>query len=116
MHRAAADQSVFHAIADPTRRAILDALRGGEATASDLMDAAAGERMTQPAFSQHLRVLREAGLIAARKEGRARVYRFNPEPLSEVAVWMSAYDKFWEQKLDALGAHLARVHGAKKQG
>jgi DNA-binding transcriptional ArsR family regulator len=111
---------VFHAIADPTRRAILDQLREGEQTVSELMEGALGRgaRMTQPAFSQHLRVLREAGLVVPRKEGRKRVYRFEAEPLGEVAMWMAAYDRFWEAKLDKLGEHLAAKKAAaqKEQG
>lgn len=93
----------FRAIADPTRRAILDELRGGERAAGEL-----GQRfpISQPALSQHLRVLRSVGLVVPRKEGRQRVYRLEAGPLLEVQRWLAHYERFWEQKLDALGQFL----------
>ncbi len=108
MSRAAADASVFHAIADPTRRAILDLLREGEQTVGAMMDALlrGARKVTQSAFSQHLAVLRSAGLVAAEKKGRHRVYSFRPQPLAEVADWIVAYDRFWSQKFDHLGKYL----------
>ncbi len=108
MSRVAADASVFHAIADPTRRAILDLLREGERTVSEMMSALlrGARRVTQSAFSQHLAVLRRAGLVASEKKGRHRVYSFRADPLTEVADWIVAYDRFWTDKLDNLGRHL----------
>ena len=79
---------VFRAIADPTRRALLDRLRAGELAVSDL---AGPFRMTQPAVSQHLRILRDAGLVRAEQVGRQRVYRLNPRPLRDVFDWASLY-------------------------
>ena len=92
MGRIAADASVFHAIADPTRRAILDLLREGERTVSEMMDVLlrGARKVTQSAFSQHLAVLRSAGLVAAEKKGRHRVYSFRAAPLTEVADWIVA--------------------------
>jgi DNA-binding transcriptional ArsR family regulator len=112
MSRIAADASVFHAIADPTRRAILDLLREGERTVSQMMDALlrGTRRVTQSAFSQHLAVLRSAGLVAAEKKGRHRVYSFRAEPLTEVVDWIVAYDRFWTDKLDGLGRYLDARH------
>lgn len=144
MARAAADHSVFHAIADPTRRRILDVLRDGERTVTDLMQVAGGgpvaagrartaaprrparghrrggearaeRRISQPAFSQHLAVLRRAGLVAARKSGRARVYSFRPEPLRQVLDWIAAYDRFWTDRLGRLGEYLDREDPRPRQ-
>lgn len=116
MSRAAADASVFHAIADPTRRAVLDLLRDGERTVGDLFEqvrqvVTGAARMTQSAFSQHLAVLRRAGLVRDRKEGRLRFYAFNPAPLTEVVDWIVAYEQFWDDKLDNLGRYLDQTHG-----
>lgn len=103
MHRKPADHDVFLAIADPTRRAILHRLANGEHTAGDL---AAPFSASQSAISQHLGILRDAGLVRVRAEGRQRVYQLRPAPLKRVQRWISHYERFWNQKLDALGAYL----------
>lgn len=90
---------VFRAIADPTRRALLDLLRTSDRSVNEL---AAPFRMTQPAISQHLRVLRHAGLVEPRQVGRRRLYRLNARPLREVGAWASPYEKFWQRKLTRL--------------
>ena len=109
MSRVLAHADVFLAIADPTRRAILDLLRAGEQTAGALFQNAASafRRMTQPAFSQHLAVLRRAGLVASEKRGNFRVYRLDPRPLNEVADWVAHYDRFWNEKLEGLDHYLS---------
>ena len=94
---------VFRAIADPTRRALLDRLRAKEMSVAEL---AAPFRMTQPAISQHLRVLREADLVRPRRVGRQQVYRLNAKPLRHVRDWAAHYERFWERKLGALGKYL----------
>lgn len=103
--RAAATSEVFRAIADPTRRAILHRLAGGPQSVTEL-----GEPfpITQPAMSQHLRVLRDAGLVAPRRDGRRRLYELNAKPLRAVAEWVEHYEKFWQQKLGKLGEYLDR--------
>jgi len=102
-------KAVFRAIADPTRREILDTLvNKHEESATELTK---DFDMSLPALSQHLKVLREAGLIAGRREGRQIFYRLNPAPLYEVARWIHPYEQFWKTKLDALNAHLRRRHG-----
>lgn len=108
MSRRTADYSVFHAIADPTRRAVLDRLRDGDECVSDLMEALRerGIQTTQSGFSQHLAVLRGAGLVAVRKAGTSRIYQLRVRPLAEVAGWIAEYDQFWEKKLDRLGQYL----------
>ena len=103
MSRAAAAADVFHAIADPTRRGLLDGLLAGEASVGQL---AAAFDVSLPAISQHLRVLREVGLVAERRVGRERRYRVQPEPLRAVVDWVQHFERFWNEKLDALGRHL----------
>ncbi|MBJ7519552.1 MAG: transcriptional regulator [Solirubrobacteraceae bacterium] len=91
-----APRDPFHAIADPTRRAILDQLRDGEMSAGDL---GAHVRITQPSLSQHLKVLREAGLVAARRDGRRRLYRLEPSALRVVREWIVEYEAYWDDRL-----------------
>ncbi|MBD2775223.1 ArsR/SmtB family transcription factor [Iningainema tapete] len=103
MSRLAASADVFAAIADPTRRAILDRLRTGEQPVKQLAEPFA---MSLPAISQHLQVLCEAGLVKIRKSGRQRLYSLNPEPLKLVSDWIGDYEQFWQEKLEALGNYL----------
>lgn len=100
MSRTASDDSVFQAIASPTRRALLDALVLGETTVSDLVDSL---DVTQSAVSQQLAVLKNAGLVEERAEGRFRHYRLRVEPLNEVDAWLHRYRRYMERQLDALG-------------
>ena len=98
----------FQALADPTRRAILDRLRRGDAPVTEL---ASGFAMSRPAVSKHLRVLREARLVRERRggaDGRQRVYQLTPEPLRDVAQWAMAYEAFWPANLASLKRHLER--------
>lgn len=103
MSRPAASADVFLAIADPTRRAILDQLRTGELPVKQLAEPFA---MSLPAISQHLQVLCEVGLVQMRKAGRQRLYRLNPEPLKQVSDWVADYEQFWQEKLAALNNYL----------
>ena len=103
MVRTAAVEDVFRAIAAPTRRALLDALADGDRSAGDL---GRPFRISQPGLSQHLRVLREVGLVKERREGRRRIYRLNPRPLRRVHAWVAAYERFWRRRLDALEQYL----------
>jgi DNA-binding transcriptional ArsR family regulator len=105
MSRPLASSDVFQAIADPTRRGILDLLAGGEQPVGVL---ARQFGVTLSAISQHMRVLREVGLVGVRRVGRERRYRLNADPLKEVSVWLTSYERFWREKLDALGEHLER--------
>ena len=116
MSRIAADASVFYAIADPTRRAVLDLLRDGERSVGSLMEGLAKgpwklARLTQGAFSQHLGVLRRAGLVEVEKSGRERIYALRAEGLEDVVDWVVGYERFWTDKLDNLGRYLDRTHG-----
>jgi DNA-binding transcriptional ArsR family regulator len=90
---------VFQAIAHPTRRALLDALRPGERAVKDL---AIDFLSSRPAVSQHLRVLLEAGLVSERKTGRERLYRLEAAPLADANAWLSSYEQFWTETLAQL--------------
>jgi DNA-binding transcriptional ArsR family regulator len=96
---------VLHALADGSRRTVLDALSRGEATAGEL---AALLPIARPGVSRHLRVLREAGLVEARQEAQRRVYSLRPEPLAEVDGWLEGYRELWQQRFSALHTEVAR--------
>src|SRR6478736_374252 len=100
MARTAGDESVFQAIASPTRRALLDALAVGESNVSDLV---ASLDVTQSAVSQQLAILKNAGLVEERAEGRFRHYRLRVAPLADVDAWIDRYRASLERHLDALG-------------
>jgi DNA-binding transcriptional ArsR family regulator len=104
MHRAQANSDIYHAIADPTRRAILDRLRSsGAAPVNTILR---DFPQSRPAISRHLRVLREARVVVEQRVGRERVYRIRAEELQRVAQWIDAYRSFWQTSLDALKKHL----------
>jgi DNA-binding transcriptional ArsR family regulator len=94
---------VFFAISDPTRRRMLDLLLVADMSVTQL---AKPFRMSQPAISQHLRVLRKAGLVEAERLGRERRYRLRGQRLRGVYDWVAHYQKFWNEKLTALGSYL----------
>ncbi len=100
-------------LAEPTRRRIVDALRVRESTVGDLVTALA---MSQPAVSKHLRVLREAGLVRSRTEGKRRLYALDPRPLRELDDWLEPYRDLWAQRLDALDTEIARGRRARRSG
>lgn len=105
----------FQAIADPTRRRILDRLRRGDAPVAEL---AAGFPISRPAVSKHLRVLRDARLVSERRgghDGRQRMYRLEPGPLREIADWTRAYQAFWSTNLASLKRHLERAHDSTQE-
>jgi DNA-binding transcriptional ArsR family regulator len=89
-------QAVATAVADPIRRRVLELVRDREVAAGEL---ASQFEVSRPAVSRHLRVLREAGLVHERREGRLRLYRADPTPLAELRSWLEAY---WDERLDAL--------------
>lgn len=91
---------MFHAVADPSRRSILDLLRAGERTVGALL---AHFPFSQPALSKHLRVLRDARLVRVRKAGRERHYSLDARALREVYDWAAHYERFWQGRLDRLG-------------
>jgi DNA-binding transcriptional ArsR family regulator len=95
---------VFEALAEPSRRTLLDALRDGERTAGELV--AFLPELTQPTVSRHLRVLREVGLVEVRPDAQRRIYALRPDGLVEMDDWINQYRRFWTQHLDALEQHL----------
>jgi len=90
-------------LAEPNRRRILDVLREGERPVGDLV---ATLKVSQPAVSKHLRVLREAGVVEARVDAQRRLYRIRPEPLRELDAWLEPYRALWNNSLDRLERHL----------
>jgi DNA-binding transcriptional ArsR family regulator len=94
---------LFAALADPTRRGVLDALSGGSLAVSEL---AAPHGMSLPGFMKHLRVLEDAGLIAREKAGRVVSCELSAAPMQAASAWMSRYEKFWSDKLDSLARYL----------
>jgi len=96
-------------LGDPVRRRILELLAEGERSAGEIGENVQGEfGISQPAVSQHLRVLRESGFATVRPEGVRRLYAIAPEPLENAAAWFDPFRRFWQPHLDALGTELAR--------
>jgi len=98
-----APDAVFHAVADPNRRRMLDLLAEGESPAQEL---AAQFEISFAAVSQHLKVLHEAGLVSRRAAGRQRIYRLEAAPLRAVEEWTARYRRFWQSRLNRLGKYL----------
>jgi DNA-binding transcriptional ArsR family regulator len=98
-------EAVLRALADESRRTVLETLTGGPATAGEL---AALLPIARPGVSRHLRVLREAGLVEFRQEAQRRVYSLRLEPLAEIDEWLGRYRALWEQRLDALHTEITR--------
>jgi DNA-binding transcriptional ArsR family regulator len=95
--------TTFEVLAEPTRRQILDLLRGGERPVGELVETIS---LSQPAISKHLRVLRDSGLVEVRVDAQRRFYGLRPEPLAEIDHWLEPYRRMWSGKLDALERHL----------
>src|SRR5262245_19852956 len=98
-------EAVVRALADESRRTLLETLAGGPATAGELAELLP---IARPGVSRHLRVLREAGLVDVRQQAQRRIYSLRPEPLAEVDAWLGQYRAFWEQRLDSLHTEVAR--------
>jgi DNA-binding transcriptional ArsR family regulator len=95
--------ATFAVVAEPTRRRILDLLRERARSVGELVDQLG---LSQPGVSKHLRVLREAGLVAVRRDAQRRWYELRPEPLEEIDDWLEPYRQLWADRLDALERHL----------
>ena len=100
-------EAAFQALADPTRRAVLDLLRQGSQPAGHI---AAAFPVSRPAISKHLRLLRRAHLVHEHRQGRHRVYQLNPEPLKAVDIWLEQYRVFWRANLARLKAFVEAEH------
>ena len=98
---------VFEAVAEPSRRALLDALIDGERTAGELVATLPG--LTQPTVSRHLRVLREVGLVEVRPDAQRRIYALRADGLVAIDDWIDRYRRYWADHLDALERHLQRT-------
>jgi DNA-binding transcriptional ArsR family regulator len=105
-------EATFQALADPTRRAVLDLLRRGSQPAGQI---ARAFPVSRPAISKHLALLRRAHLVREHREGRHRVYQLNPEPLREVDSWIEQYRMFWAASLNNLKAFVEAEHAREMQ-
>jgi DNA-binding transcriptional ArsR family regulator len=99
---------VFEVVAEPSRRALLDALLDGERTAGELVESLPA--LTQPTVSRHLRVLREVGLVEVRPDAQRRIYALHADGLVAIDDWIDRYRRYWADHLDALERHLQRKH------
>ena len=106
-------EAAFHALADPTRRAVLDLLRQGVQPAGQI---ARAFPVSRPAISKHLRLLRRAHLVHEKREGRHRLYQLNPEPLKAVDSWLEHYRVFWQANLNNLKAFVEAEHARETAG
>ena len=102
----------LEALADPTRRRIVELLAESDRDAGEL---GSHFPVSQPAISRHLRVLRETGLVRVRPEAQRRVYSLDPAPLEQLDEWLTHYRGFWSQRLDALGTELRRGRREEEQ-
>lgn len=104
-------------LGDPVRRRILELLSSGELSAGEVGAQIQAEfGITQPAVSQHLKVLRESGFARMRAEGARRLYAIDPEPLQEADLWLESFRRFWAPHLDALATELARGKRERRKG
>lgn len=107
----------FDVLGDPVRRRILELLADGEQTSGAVTEVIQAEfGISQPAVSQHLRVLRDSGFASVRPEGTRRLYAVDPAPLREVDAWLDQFRGFWSQRLDALATELARGKRERRRG
>ena len=106
-------EATFQALADPTRRAVLDLLRRGSQPAGQI---AIAFPVSRPAISKHLRLLRRAHLVREHREGRNRIYQLNPEPLRAVDSWIEQYRVFWASSLNKLKEFVEAEHARETQG
>jgi len=103
----------FSALADPTRRAVLDLLRQGSMPAGQI---AREFPLSRPAISKHLRLLRRARLVRARRDGRQRIFELNAQPLQSVDAWLSHYRVFWQSQLSSLKKFVETSHATETSG
>lgn len=106
----------FDVLGDPVRRRILELLVPGEQTSGAVVEVVQQEfGISQPAVSQHLRVLRESGLATVRADGTRRLYAVDPAGMREVDAWLDQFRGFWTQRLDALGTEIARGNRERRR-
>src|SRR5919204_4012319 len=112
MARAATTADAFNAVAEPTRREIVDFLAAGERPVNDVVRAL---RLAQPQVSKHLRVLREVGVVDVREEGRQRLYRLNGHALKPIHDWVKNYEQTWSERFDLMDAVLEELKEKEKE-
>lgn len=105
--------TTYEALADPTRRRILDLLRERPRLVGELVDLM---EMSQPGISKHLRILREVGLVNVRQDAQRRWYELRPEPLAEVASWLDSYRHLWDERLNRLDQYLQELQEKTDDG
>jgi DNA-binding transcriptional ArsR family regulator len=110
MQATAGQADVFETLADPARRRIVEALRGGEQAVNDIV---ARMDIHQSGVSRHLRILSQAGFVRVRPDGPRRLYSLRPEPFRALDAWVSGYRNLWEARLDRFGAELERRQRAR---
>lgn len=98
---------IYSIIAEPNRRLLLDTLLQGEQPVGTLVEILG---MSQPVVSKHLRIMREAGVVEVEPRGQQRLYKINPAPLQDLANWLNPYQRFWQERFDALENHLDNKH------
>ena len=103
---------IFQVLADPTRRRIVDELRGGERAVGELV---AVMDIGQPGVSRQLAILEDAEFVSVRPDGRRRLYSLRPQPFRELSAWVTGYRAIWEPRLDRMGAELARRKQKKRR-
>lgn len=113
MRRGTASSNVFSAVADPTRRAMLDLLVARPRSAGEIVSHF--PQLTQPGVSQHLRKLRQAQLVSVTVQAQQRIYTLKPEGLRTLHEWISKYQEFWTDKLDALEEHLEQRKSVRRE-
>jgi DNA-binding transcriptional ArsR family regulator len=101
----------FQALADPTRRRIIETLRQGEQQVGDVVEKAG---VHQSGVSRHLRLLHESGFVSVRPDGQRRLYSLKPEPFRELEAWLASYRHLWEARLDRFGAALEKNQRARR--
>lgn len=104
--------AVFETLADPTRRRIVEVLRGGEQPVNDIVAQVA---IHQSGVSRHLRILLESGFVAVRAQGQRRLYSLRAEPFRDLDAWVADYRQLWEARLDAFGAQLERKKAERER-
>jgi DNA-binding transcriptional ArsR family regulator len=97
------NDTIWSALVDPNRRAVLDLLAQGECSVGELVERLG---LTQPQTSKHLRVLREAGLVRVEQQAQRRIYAVDPAPMADLDRWLEPYRRLWSASLDRLGSHL----------
>jgi DNA-binding transcriptional ArsR family regulator len=106
------ENTLWTALVDPNRRAVLDLLAQSELSVGDLVERLG---MTQPQTSKHLRVLRDAGLVRVEQRAQRRIYAVDPGPMAELDEWLAPYRRLWNSSLDRLGAHLDKTDPNKEK-